>query len=156
LILCEDFHQGRPRYVERNKRSGAPFTSMITPAEIVYCQDIESWVFRHQDIRTSIAENDNDCGWLLRSPRTDSFDLIELADETDWNLWAGYIKSETRLSIECKDCEEGLRKSCNYHGECSDKRCICEDMFFGHHCEFLKPCEEMRCELKLFAFLFLS
>ena len=137
--------------------NGAPFTTRITPAEIVYCQDIESWVFRHQDIKSSIAENENehDCGWLLRSPRTDSFDLIELAEETDWNMWAGYIKS-AMISIECNDCEEGLRKSCNYNGECVKKRCICDDMFFGPHCEFLKPCEEMRCEFKLFDSLFVS
>lgn len=36
---------------------GAPFKHGVTPAEIVYCQDIESWVFRHKDIRTSDTEN---------------------------------------------------------------------------------------------------
>jgi hypothetical protein len=130
--------------------SGAPFKNRITPAEIVYCQDIESWVIRHQDIRTSIAEEE--CGWMLKSPRTDSFDLIELAEETGWNLWIGHVKSETSISIECNDCEDGSKKTCNYHGICRNKRCICDDTFFGYHCEFLKPCEKMRCEFETVCF----
>ena len=58
--FCEDLHHGRPRYVERNKVDGAPFKREhgIIPAEIVYCQVIESWVFRHDDIRTSNTEDE--------------------------------------------------------------------------------------------------
>lgn len=58
--FCEDLHHGRPRYVERNKVDGAPFKHEhgIIPAEIVYCQVIESWVFRHDDIRTSNTEDE--------------------------------------------------------------------------------------------------
>jgi hypothetical protein len=39
---------------------GAPFKHEhgIIPAEIVYCQVIESWVFRHDDIRTSNTEDE--------------------------------------------------------------------------------------------------
>jgi hypothetical protein len=39
---------------------GAPFNHEhgIIPAEIVYCADIESWVFRHNDIRTSKTEDE--------------------------------------------------------------------------------------------------
>ena len=48
---------GKPRYVERNKEDGAPFRSTI-PAEIIYCQDAESWVLRHEKIRTDINTDD--------------------------------------------------------------------------------------------------
>jgi len=50
-----DKHHGRPRYVERNKEDGSPFLETI-PAEIIYCKDLEAWVFRHQNIRTSLDE----------------------------------------------------------------------------------------------------
>lgn len=45
-------HNGRPRYVERNKKLGEVYERVI-PAEIVFCQEIGAWVLRHDDIRTS-------------------------------------------------------------------------------------------------------
>lgn len=48
------FLQGKPRYVEQNKEDGLPFRSTI-PAEIVYCEDAESWVFRHEKISTTLG-----------------------------------------------------------------------------------------------------
>ena len=45
-------HDSRPKYVERNKEWGEEFNHIV-PAEIIYCDDIESWVFRHQHIRTA-------------------------------------------------------------------------------------------------------
>ena len=60
-------HDGRSRYVERNKVNGAPFKH-VTPAEIVYCQAIEAWIFRHTDIATAEDEQDeNKCSWLLKT-----------------------------------------------------------------------------------------
>ena len=50
--LSQGLHDGRPRYVERSKARGEPF-KVVTPAEIVYCQAIEAWVFRHPDIKTA-------------------------------------------------------------------------------------------------------
>ena len=47
----------RPRYVEMNKESGDPFKSTI-PAELKYCQKIESWVLTHENIRTSLNPNE--------------------------------------------------------------------------------------------------
>lgn len=43
------------RYVERNKEDGSPFVETV-PAEIIYCEDLEAWVFRHPSIRTSLDE----------------------------------------------------------------------------------------------------
>jgi len=50
-----DTHDGRPRYVEHNKEDGSPFLETV-PAEIIYCEDLEAWVFRHKNIRTSLDE----------------------------------------------------------------------------------------------------
>lgn len=83
--------------------------------KIIYCEDIEAWVFQHQNIRTSptqdeevifesnlllhpsiyhlikltqyiilyVFQSKNDCSWLLKSQNTDSYDIIELAEETE-------------------------------------------------------------------------
>ena len=82
--------------------------------KIIYCEDIEAWVFQHQNIRTSPTQDEevrfesieicihlsiyhlikiyymlfafqskNDCSWLLKSQNTDSYDIIELAEETE-------------------------------------------------------------------------
>lgn len=144
----DGFHDGRPKYVERNKVDGAPFKE-VTPAEIVYCEAIESWVFRHEGIITgngSGTENENDCSWLLKSHRTESFNLVELAEESEWYIWAGRVTSEVPISIECNHCQEDMKESCNYHGECCNMLCECFDGFYGPHCEFSRPCNEIRSE----------
>ena len=35
---------------------GDPY-DRVTPAEIVFCNEVQAWVFRHEDIRTSIDED---------------------------------------------------------------------------------------------------
>ncbi len=61
----------RPRYVEMNKEKGDEYNSTI-PAEIKYCEEIESWVFSHRNIKTSLdSERSNECQWLLRSEQTE-------------------------------------------------------------------------------------
>ena len=94
----------------------------------------------------------NDCSWLLKSPSTDSYDIIEMAETTDWHLWDGSVKDGVKVSIECNDCDEGSKESCNYHGECGldqSGRCSCYDGFFGAHCEFSEPCDEIKCECSI-------
>ena len=139
----------RPRYIERNKVNGSPFKE-VTPAEIMYCQEIDSWVFRHVDIHDSNSSshlNENNCNWLLKSHRTESFNLIELAEESEWYMWSGRIVPEIDISIECNDCDEELGKeACNYHGNCRNSKCTCDAGYYGHHCEFQRPCDEIRSE----------
>lgn len=65
----------------------------------------------------------NECSWLLRSPTTDSYDLIQLAEETEWLIWKGLQESEYRISIECNECDSDA--DCNYNGICSDDKCDC-------------------------------
>lgn len=80
----------RPLYIERNKEKGDKYKNTI-PAEIKYCEDIESWVFSHPNIRTSLDSDDsNECQWLLRSDQTEDFDLVELSIGF-WRLWDGKI-----------------------------------------------------------------
>lgn len=50
------YNTGKPRYVEQNKENGKPYHSTI-PAEIVYCQEAEAWVFRHSKIRANLDED---------------------------------------------------------------------------------------------------
>lgn len=56
LLAVKGTHDGRPRYVERNKENGGAYTQVI-PAEIIYCKKIDAWVFRHENIRTSLNDD---------------------------------------------------------------------------------------------------
>ena len=64
-----------PRYIEMNKNDGSAFGS-IQGAEFVYCSEIGSWVFKHEQIKT-----DNDCNWLWKSPETSEYDILSMSDE---------------------------------------------------------------------------
>lgn len=133
------------RYTEQNKEDGSPFRKTVG-AEIIYCEDLESWVFRHANIFTSHDDQteENECSWLLRSPQTESFDIIEVARESDWSVWTGYIEPDYSISITCNECTEN--SGCNYHGDCIDQRCHCYKGKYGIHCEDERPCEEIRSE----------
>lgn len=140
----EGRHDGKPMYIERNKEEGSEFKRTI-PAEIVYCQDIESWVFRHKYVTTSSdPDKENECSWLLRSPQTESFDITELAEDTEWFVWRGLVHSDYKVHIECVECDNDA--DCNYKGVCSDETCDCADDYFGTHCQFEQPCEVIRSE----------
>jgi len=86
---------------------------------------------------------------LLRSPNTDSFDIIELAEEVEWFVWKGLVESEYRVSIECNECEVGQDETCNYNGVCVDEKCDCNEDHFGIFCEFERPCDVIRCKWHL-------
>ena len=77
---------------------------------------------------------------------TESFDIVELAEETEWMVWKGLIEYEYKVSIECDECDNNA--SCNNNGSCNteDERCDCFEGYFGPHCEYLSPCEVTRCE----------
>ena len=142
--------EGRPIYIERKKTAGSqPFDdgpsplvvgwnltfNAIEPAEIRYCEG--HWIFTHKYIRKSRRSHldDSDCNWLLRSPATDEFDLLDV--DGKWQFWAGDI-SETEVKISCDECEDN--SDCNLNGICnSDGECECfvedEVVFLGTHCE---------------------
>jgi len=134
------------KYTERNKEDGGMFKRTVG-AEIVFCEAIDAWVFRHEDIsisRNDDDERDNECAWLLYSDETNSFDIIELADENEWLVWTGQIQSDYKVSIVCNECHDKI--DCNFHGKCENKKCECSSDRFGIHCQFLRPCKVMRCK----------
>eukprot|EP00986_Skeletonema_menzelii_P019098 scaffold27063_cov200-Skeletonema_menzelii.AAC.2 len=139
----------RPRYVERNKEKGDPFKSTI-PAELWYCEDIESWVLSHPKIRPSLdADEINECNWLLRSGETEEFDLVELSTAEQWFLWKGQIQKDYHFQVSCAECANDAE--CNYFGKCKsepdvDQKCDCIPGRFGVFCEHEIPCEVIRSE----------
>ena len=95
------------------------------------------------------SEFQNPCFWLLKSPETDAYDMHKMAKTTDWDLWEGRVKPYVNVVVSCNDCEEHSLETCNYNGVCGsieEYKCECNDGFFGSHCEFLRPCDVIRCE----------
>lgn len=133
-----------------NKADGGDPKGGFVPAEIIYCEAIEAWVFMHPDILTSPEEDEaHDCGWLLRSANTDSYDIIELAEESEFLIWKGLVESDYQVSIECNECEDS--ESCNYNGVCvsagdNEEKCKCNERHFGLFCQFELPCKVLRSE----------
>ena len=82
---------------------------------------------------------------MLKSPETESFDLLELG-QSFWSVWLGQIEREYPIFIGCNDCYSDA--DCNHHGTCNSdaQRCECFDTHFGIHCEFERPCEVIRSE----------
>jgi hypothetical protein len=53
----------------------------------------------HPNITTALERSqgsENDCNWLLRSPYTESYDIIQLAHDAEWNVWMNLIKDNYR------------------------------------------------------------
>ena len=132
-------HHGYPKYIEQNKHDGTKFGHSVKPAEIVYCADIGSWVFKHPDIFTAPIDSNvqNECDWLWRSPHTHNYDISTTTDGA-WEAWTGEVKLHAQVSVTCNQCSE--HSDCNYHGTCKDKKCVCGDSHFGESCEFESPC----------------
>ena len=80
---------GRPLYTEQNKYDDTAF-QVKTGAMIKYCDSERAWVFMHPYIRKDLHTSDSDCPWLLKSETTDSFNLLEVANE--WSIWTGISK----------------------------------------------------------------
>ena len=140
-----DVHRGYPKYIEQNKNDGTPFGDSVTGAEIIYCNDLGSWVFRHPDILTTqINEPENECSWLWKSPPTKDFDLLSSTHNGNWEAWVGEVKQLADMSIVCMECSD--RSDCNYHGNCVNSKCNCTENYFGESCEFERPCETLATE----------
>ena len=136
-------HAGRPIYKEARKFDRKPYRldnqdgsmfPVVIPAEIRYCEKIKAWVLTHENIRKS-ENDDSSCHWLLRSPETNSFNILDASEK--WDMWVGVLGT-TDVSISCNRCSE--KADCNLNGECSDDgRCICNNgngvNYFGSHCE---------------------
>eukprot|EP00578_Thalassiosira_sp_NH16_P023261 CAMPEP_0181093132 /NCGR_PEP_ID=MMETSP1071-20121207/9285_1 /TAXON_ID=35127 /ORGANISM="Thalassiosira sp., Strain NH16" /LENGTH=802 /DNA_ID=CAMNT_0023175351 /DNA_START=14 /DNA_END=2422 /DNA_ORIENTATION=+ len=135
-------HGGYPRYTEQNKRNSSKFEALVG-AELLFCHELEAWVFRHELIKTSQnGKEENECSWLMRSPDTITFDIEEAADY-DWNVWTGVIKPSSGLYVSCNECANS--EDCGHRGTCSsDRQCKCDDEgHFGYKCEHERPCDSL-------------
>jgi len=76
----------------------------------------------HQDIGKRGDTADSDCSWLLRSPETAEYNLVDV-DREDWSVWTGIIVQGNDVAITCNECEK--EADCNYHGACVKGKCEC-------------------------------
>lgn len=143
VFIKNGTHAGRPLYKEARKFDRQPYNTenqdgtkypVVVPAEIKYCEEMKAWVLTHENIRKSETD-DSSCNWLLRSPETDSFTVLDSVGK--WDMWVGVLGT-TDVSISCNRCFE--KADCNLNGECSDEgKCICDNgngvNYFGEHCE---------------------
>mmetsp|Transcript_18565 Transcript_18565/g.40374 ORF Transcript_18565/g.40374 Transcript_18565/m.40374 type:complete len:500 (+) Transcript_18565:347-1846(+) len=136
---------GSPIYVEQNKFDGSPFET-IRGAEIRYCRKEKVWAFTHVNIKKKDEDEIRrdgrpDCPWLLRSPETSEFNLLDVTG--DWSIWTGSIQQNGHFSAVDNRCIDVV--DCNYNGECENGKCICSDngsrgRYFGIRCEHTTPC----------------
>lgn len=134
-------HQGRPLYKEQRKFDSEEYVltgdlgSDRIPAEIKYSSDLNSWIFTHPLIRKSVDDTSS-ASWLLRSPETTEFDLLNV--QGDWSIWLGRIDT-TRVGMSCNECMSDT--DCNLNGICQkDGTCKCKvdqvgNGFIGTRCE---------------------
>lgn len=136
-------HDRRPLYRERRKSDGGPFQTKIG-AEIKYCESENAWVFTHEMIRKTKTSGNSSCPWLLRSPNTDEFDLLDVPHT--WEIWVGVIDNEAQMSVACNECRDDT--DCNLNGVCTDKECVCTNPdYAGRHCELELPCARIISDL---------
>lgn len=115
-----------PRYIEQDKLTGSPFVQR-QGAVIRFCEEIQSWVFMHPDIKTS-----NECEWLFRSKEVDpdtDYDLIQTADDP-WTAWVGEAAFDAEVKVKCTTCLESSH--CSYKGDCK-----CLELLSSSKCNVL-------------------
>ena len=133
-------HHAHPRYVEQNKEDGSAFsTSAQAPgAEFVFCNEIDSWVFRHQNILSA-----HECDWLWKAPETeDDYDILSTSGGV-WQAWIGEVVL-SQVIITSNECSD--KADCNYFGSCEEGVCVCNSDRFGDSCEFEMPCPSLATE----------
>ncbi|KAL7517346.1 hypothetical protein ACHAWX_002277 [Stephanocyclus meneghinianus] len=152
----KNFDSRYPVYTELNKDLPPVAYKEKEGAMFLYCTDIKSWVFAHQNIyKLNITTANADVtssslckNWLARSSETTTFDITQIPG--DWSFWTGVIIPGGQVSIRCNECNAGNDKDsnkssdCNYHGQCDGKACNCDPGYQGTHCEFNEPCEVLQ------------
>ncbi|KAL7539202.1 hypothetical protein ACHAXR_009093 [Thalassiosira sp. AJA248-18] len=136
-------HARRPIYREMRKSEDNHFETKIG-AEIKYCEQEGAWIFTHEKIRKKAFNDfdDSQCQWLLKSPATETYDLMEVSGE--WSIWVGKINHGAHMSVTCNSCNDDT--DCNLNGKCMDNsKCECDDKagYEGLHCELEKPCPRL-------------
>mmetsp|Transcript_39110 Transcript_39110/g.94141 ORF Transcript_39110/g.94141 Transcript_39110/m.94141 type:complete len:376 (-) Transcript_39110:222-1349(-) len=134
VYSIDRMENGRPVYKEMRKFDATPF-GLVKPAEIKYCDDIQAWVFRHESItRSKNQSRTKGCNWLLRSPETTEYDLLEIVG--NWQVWVGII-GKAEVSVATNSCSD--EDDCNMNGDCINDKCVCKHEdgveHLGSHCE---------------------
>jgi len=121
------------------KFDGTKFDDGVIPAEIKYSTELGAWIFYHPNIVKKTTQDESE-PWLLQSPDTEEFNLLNVASE--WNIWFGVIDT-TPVKIHCTKCNSNT--DCNLNGNCVSGKCECpvgtvEDggggvSYLGPHCE---------------------
>ncbi|KAL7549894.1 hypothetical protein ACHAWF_013153 [Thalassiosira exigua] len=108
---------------------------------ILFFTPIGAWVFVHKQIVMSQDVEDSECPWLLRSPDTDAYDLLEVTGE--WSVWVGVIKKDAEVKVTCNYCRSDI--DCNLNGKCIEGKCNCTSAagHYGLHCELREPCQKI-------------
>jgi len=127
-------YQEMKKFDYRNK-----FDDLVIPAEIKYSDELHAWTFNHPDIVKKTTQDESE-PWLLRSPDTEEYDLLNVASE--WNIWFGVIDT-THVTYSCTECNSNT--DCNLNGNCVNGECEClvetvEEggggiSYLGPHCE---------------------
>lgn len=143
-VKQQEIHDRRPIYLEQNKFDSSPY-EVKNGAIIKYCEEERAWVFMHENIRKDENTRNSECPWLLKSPETDSFNLLEVSG--DWIIWTGTMNNGATFQTTCNTCDSVAE--CNYHGICTtDGTCECDSeqlgdfqvrLHSGTHCEFAHP-----------------
>jgi len=140
-IYREDgFRDGYPKYVEQNKHDGQAFDDSSRGAVIMYCREMQMWVFMHPKIlKSPNGEEENGCShsWLWRSPKTLEYDILSTTDGA-WEAWIGEVQPLSQISITCNECSENA--DCGGRGDCKDRECECNESYYGDFCEMESPC----------------
>lgn len=154
VYVRNGMHHGRPVYTEQNKFDNSQYRKKIG-ATIKYCNEEGAWVFMHDHIRKDFITKNSTCPWLMRSPETNSFNLLEVSG--GWSMWTGVINTGVAFQTTCNGCNS--EADCNYHGACKENTCVCKGtsggiaagkviesggndlpLYFGMNCEFPRPC----------------
>eukprot|EP00978_Attheya_sp_CCMP212_P009203 scaffold21716_cov47-Attheya_sp.AAC.2 len=89
----------RPMYYQRT----IEFGEGSHPGKFSYCESEEAWVFTIDNVTK--AEND-ECDWLLRSPKTDAYSLGD-APRTGWSIRMNHALELADLFFQftCGECQ---------------------------------------------------
>ena len=132
----------RPVYYERGRDPDIDPTR--PPGKFSYCASEEAWVFSIDTITKGSGVLEDGCNWLLKSPKSSSFDLSAVGS-SGWTIWTGVVTPPpvSFFLVSCDECSS--EADSNYHGTCSGetKHCICDPGWMGTTCILDDICEEI-------------
>jgi hypothetical protein len=73
-----------------------------------------------------------------------AYHIFLVASSEGRQVWKGMIDSSSGLSASCNECTQ--KAECNYHGECVNRVCQCDEVRYGHRCELEMSCTSLASE----------